>query len=256
MNSVVARLISRAHRPAEVGAASAVAAAGPTVPAAATPAGSSIDQPRSAAQGQPGYDAPPARSEPQAVNPSAQPPGGRAAASARGPMTSDVPASPVHDPISDSPAARRDVMRLSTDVANPREVEPSDRPPGLAVQPSGQPLSGSVPEGTVFERTASDPVSANLDRAAEPATDDGDPRGEAPVERAAVPTPEVAAQPPVPDAEPRAQVAPPAPVRAESLPPVVIDTIRVEVAAPAAAPPDPFGGLRHHAGGITHWGRA
>jgi hypothetical protein len=46
-----------------------------------------------------------------------------------------------------------------------------------------------------------------------------------------------------------------APVRAEPVPPVVIESIRVEVAGPAGPAPDPFAGLRHHLGGITRWGR-
>jgi hypothetical protein len=46
-----------------------------------------------------------------------------------------------------------------------------------------------------------------------------------------------------------------APVRAEPVPSVVIESIRVEVAGPAGPAPDPFAGLRHHVGGITRWGR-
>ena len=63
-------------------------------------------------------------------------------------------------------------------------------------------------------------------------------------------------QPPVPEDAPRPTSPAPDLTRPDPLPPVVIDTIRVEVAAPAAAPPDPFGGLRHHADGITRWGRS
>jgi hypothetical protein len=44
-------------------------------------------------------------------------------------------------------------------------------------------------------------------------------------------------------------------VPAEPVPPVVIESIRVEVAGPAGPAPDPFAGLRHHLGGITRWGR-
>jgi hypothetical protein len=165
-----------------------------------------------------------------------------------------------------------------------RAVVPPEPPrqaaAGQAPEPTGlssQKRATSAPAPPAPARQADPPrhvaPPANHDPSALRARDEEMPSATSP----ATPLPSAAAQPPasVTDSdphprpeprpapeqdyapEPRAGRAASAPDRpqAEPLPTVVIDTIRVEVAAPPGPAPDPFAGLRHHRSGITRWGR-
>jgi hypothetical protein len=132
-----------------------------------------------------------------------------------------------------------------------------DRSPDPATGQAGSrstpPASRPAAARSISPSESSDPPvirpAHRVERAAvptDPAGPDGGPR--LPRDRVDGPTQPVS--PAKPDSAPAT-----APVRAEPVPPVVIESIRVEVAGPARPAPDPFAGLRHHLGGITRWGR-
>jgi hypothetical protein len=267
MNSAVARLIARAHRPAEAGEATAAAAPGSTAPApSASPA-----TPLSVAPGPDGSDMRPASSDPGLVGLAPAPIASDQVAQplpAREPTTPAARAAPGSAPLHASraevdatatrtradrafsqPPDRGDLARDTATIYEPGTPDPPGQAPGHRFVTSTANASLFEPVPSAIESSA--PVAST-----EPGRNDDPPRAAETATMASDPLPAAAVQPSAPDVAAGPPVEAQAPARADSLPPVVIDTIRVEVAAPATAAPDPFSGLRHYDRGITRWGRS
>ncbi len=133
-------------------------------------------------------------------------------------------------------ATRTSAAEEKTARPAPDRPAPSRKPSPAAHNPAALGVPARPPAGP-----RRDPTAPGPDRG-EPLLVAVDPADQVPAARLQV-------------IQPPATLAASAPSQAEPVPTVVIDTIRVEVAAPPGPASDPFAGLRRHAGGITAGGR-